>query len=235
MADIIRWPVIMACPGGEELPLMADLSARRDAQVVAVADPDGSSLGAGLAEVMGIGLVKDLQEVPRGQARYLVHPPLNAMIAPMVDLAPSMGLEAVSAREFARRIADPAQGGPAPASRTSLRKLDHQLVEAETAAIHRTLSRIEEALDREALLRWLLGLATRATGAGSGSIMLFDPATEELYVAFAYGLSQQVMHKTRVRMGEGIAGRVAQNRQAELITSNQHPVPGGIGPPAALR
>ena len=34
--------------------------------------------------------------------------------------------------------------------------------------------RIEEALDRESLLRWLLGLATRATGASSGSIMLFD-------------------------------------------------------------
>ena len=128
MADIIRWPVIMACPGEEELPLMADLSARRDAQVVAVADPDGSSLGAGIAEVMGIGLVKDLAEVPRGQAKFLVHGPLDAKVAPLVDLADSVGLEAVSAREFARMIADPAQG-PEPAAGTPLRKLDHQLVD----------------------------------------------------------------------------------------------------------
>ena len=102
-------------------------------------------------------------------------------------------------------------------------RINHDFLEMETTAIHRTLSRLEEALDREALLRWLLGLATRATRAGSGSLMLFDEAAGELYLAFAYGLSETTMHHTRVRLGDGIAGRVAATGQAEFITDNRHP------------
>ena len=102
-------------------------------------------------------------------------------------------------------------------------RINHDFLEMETTAIHRTLSRLEEALDREALLRWLLGLATRATQAGSGSIMLFDEPSGELYLAFAHGLSETTMHRTRVRLGDGIAGRVAATGEAELITDNRHP------------
>jgi len=72
-------------------------------------------------------------------------------------------------------------------------------------------------------LRWLLSLATRATSAGSGSIMLYDSNSQELYVAFAYGLSQHTVHRTRVRLGQGIAGGVAESRQAVFITDNKHP------------
>jgi hypothetical protein len=161
-------------------------------------------------------------------------------------MAPSFGLEAILARDFSQLLNGPKIApvgrelptarceieaapqrersfGVAPAARRPAPRPDHDLLEMETAAIHRTLSRIEEALDREALLRWLLSLATRATGATSGSIMLFDDRSEELYVAYAYGLSQHTMHATRVRLGEGIAGRVAETRTAEMITDNRHP------------
>ncbi len=60
MADIIKWPVIMVCPGEEELSLLAELSARRDARIVAIADSDGFSVGASLAEVMGLPVISDL-------------------------------------------------------------------------------------------------------------------------------------------------------------------------------
>jgi hypothetical protein len=235
VADIIQWPVVLVCPDEEELTLMADLSARRDARIVAVVDPEGFSIGAGLAEVMGVPVVQDLDAVERGVARYLVHPPLDDSVAPIVDRAAEHGLEPVAARDFAAllagpRLDDPAFGGggvrpPAPPYTGSTRPgpEDFDLLEIETAAIHRTLSRIEEALDREALLRWLLGLATRATGATSGSIMLYDEGAEELYVAFAYGLSQHTVHRTRVRLGQGIAGQVAETRQARIISDNRHP------------
>jgi len=237
VADIIKWPVILVCPGEDELSLLADLSARRDARIVAVLDPDGTSVGGSLAEVMGLTLVRDLTELIPGAARYLVHPPLNETVTEFVDAAESFGLEPVTAVAFAAMISGPKVAPSEPASRPvadstragwptdgSPSNLPEQdLLELETAAIHRTLSRIEEALDREALLRWLLSLATRATGATSGSIMLFDDRSEELYVAYAYGLSQHTMHSTRVRLGEGIAGRVAENRVAELITDNHHP------------
>ncbi|MDX2473677.1 MAG: GAF domain-containing protein [Candidatus Krumholzibacteria bacterium] len=244
MADIIKWPVVLVCPGEEELSLLADLSARRDARIVAVVDPDGTSVGAGLAEVMGLPVISDLAELTPGVARYLIHPPLNDTISAFADLGPDYGLETISAKDFSLRFTGPkaAPIAPAilgttteeqvdlafvetdpPAQSPTMGQPDQDLLELETAAIHRTLSRIEEALDREALLRWLLSLATRATGASSGSIMLFDDRSEELYVAYAYGLSQHTMHTTRVRLGEGIAGRVAETRTAELITDNRHP------------
>ncbi len=212
----------MVSPGEEELPLLAGLTSRSDARVVAVVDPDGNSLGGGLAEVMGIPVVRDLEDIPSGQAQYLIYPALSENVAPFVDLAPAVGLEPMTTREFTRTLENPTQGSRINVTQR-LPLTDHEDLEVESAAIHRTLSRIEEALDREGLLRWLLGLAIRATGSDSGSIMLLDNATEELYVAFAEGLSQQTMLRTRVRMGEGIAGKVALSRKAELITSNKHP------------
>ncbi len=231
MAEIIKWPVVLVCPGEDELSLLADLSVRRDARIVAVADPNNMSVGAGLAEIMGLTVIANLSELMPGSARYLVHPPLDDLVSVYVDAAADLGLEAIPAREFAAMITGPKlapapdeQRTPAPGEEAeSAHRSERDLLELETAAIHRTLSRIEEALDREALLRWLLSLATRATGATSGSIMLFDDHSEELYVAYAYGLSQHTMHTTRVRLGEGIAGRVAKNRVAELITDNRHP------------
>ena len=222
MAEIIKWPVIMVCPGEDDLPLLAALTSRSDAQVIAVADPDGSSLGAGLAEVMGILVIRDLDPGPIQDARYLVYPELNDRTVPFVDLAPELGLQPLKTREFRALLEDPTHRGGGSTDHI-LPALDPEGLELESAAIHRTLSRIEEALDREGLLRWILGLAVRAVGADSGSIMLLDEVADELYVAFAEGLSQQTMLRTRVRMGEGIAGRVALKRKPELITDNQHP------------
>gem|GEM_PF-1101116 len=238
MAEIIKWPVVLVCPGEDELTLLADLSARRDARILAVVDPEGFSIGASLAEVMGLRVIKDLSELEPGSAQYLVHPPLNDHVAPIVDTAEQYGLKAISAKKFPKFMAGPnltdprfptdpdAQPRFTPGvftGKASAAHNDFDLLELETAAIHRTLSRIEEALDREGLLRWLLGLATRSTGACSGSIMLFDRHSEELYVAFAYGLSQNTIHRTRVRLGEGVAGSVAESRKAVFITDNRHP------------
>ena len=238
MAEIIKWPVVLVCPGEDELPLLADLSARRDARILAVIDPEGFSVGASLAEVMGVRVIRDLAELASGSGTFLVHPPLNDQIAIIVDQAADFDMKPVSALDFPKLMAGPSltdprfptdpEGKPrfkpgVFSGNATAEKTNFDLLELETAAIHRTLSRIEEALDREGLLRWLLALATRATGAGSGSIMLYDRHSEELYVAFAYGLSQHTIHRTRVRMGEGIAGQVADTRKAVFITDNKHP------------
>jgi hypothetical protein len=239
LAEIIKWPVVLVTPGEDELPLLAELSTRRDARIVAVLDPVRTSIGAGLAEIMGLPIIASLAELAPGSARWLVHPPLNDLVATLVDQAPDHGLETVLARDFADQISGPRlAAAPAEATEKDLDEAlsglsraaartgpaaDLEFLELETAAIHRTLSRIEEALDREALLRWLLGLATRATGATSGSIMLLDHESDELYVAFAYGLSQSTLHRTRVRLGDAVAGRVARTRQAELVNGPRHP------------
>jgi hypothetical protein len=239
LVEIIKWTVVLVTPGEDELPLLAELSTRRDARIIAVLDPTGLSIGAGLAEVMGLPIIASLAELAPGSAHWLVHPPLNDIVADLVDQATAAGLEPVAAHEFSDQLSGPrlaaapeatpeqdldvALSGLSVAAPRTTPAGDREFLELETATIHRTLSRIEEALDREALLRWLLGLATRATGATSGSLMLLDHQSDELYVAFAYGLSEATQHRTRVRLGEAVAGRVARSRQAELVRGPQHP------------
>jgi len=222
MSAEIKWTIIMVTPGEEELSLLAKLRTRRDARVIGLVDPDSTSVGAGLAEIMGLPVFKDLASIPRGSARFLIHPPLNDAIELIIDDALSYELTPVSAVNFANLLVDHALTAT-PRSRPAATRNNFDFLETETAVIHETLGRIEEALDREALLRWLLKLATKATGAGSGSVMLFDEATQELYVAFAHGLSQNTLHRTRVRLGEGISGKVAASGKAEIIRGNLNP------------
>ena len=59
MAIGIRWSVVLACPGEGELALLAALSARRDVRKLAVGDPARASLGAELAEIMGLAVLLD--------------------------------------------------------------------------------------------------------------------------------------------------------------------------------
>ncbi len=212
----------MVTPGEDELSLLAKLRTRRDARVVGLVDPDGNSVGAGLAEIIGLPVFKDLQAIPRGSARFLIHPPMNDAVESIIADAMNHELTPVSANNFANLLVDHALTATAQ-PRPAASRNNFDFLESETSTIHETLGRIEEALDREALLRWLLKLATKATGAGSGSIMLFDKSTQELYVAFAYGLSQNTLHRTRVRLGEGISGRVAASGKAELIRGDRNP------------
>lgn len=222
MPEQPRWTVVLVRPDEEQLSLLANLSARRNVTIAAIYDPEGTSAGASLAPILGLRVIDDLAVLDEDEARYLVHPPRDDRNAAVIDEAPEHGLEPVPAADFPALLAADTltrrrRTVAAPDSRA------REFLEQETAAIHRTLSRIEEALDGESLLRWLLSLALRATAASSGSILLFDEASEELYVGFAHGLSQSTLHSTRVRLGEGIAGQVARSREAQWIRDNRHP------------
>jgi len=46
-----------------------------------------------------------------------------------------------------------------------------------------------------------------------------------LYVAHAYGLDAEVQNATRITIGEGIAGRVAQSRKPMIINGRASDLP----------
>ena len=83
------------------------------------------------------------------------------------------------------------------------------------------LDQIREALalseDRQRLFREVLALAVEQTGAESGSIMVLDESEAELRIAFADGLSSDVVRTTRQKIGEGVAGRVVAEQQGLII------------------
>lgn len=222
MSEETKWRVVLVIPGEDELSLLAELTERKDVHVVGLLDPAGESVGAGMAEIMSLPVFSSLEEIPEDEVRFLIHPPLSDEVAAIIDGSVGRPFTCVSAVNFANLLVDHALATiqePRPAAH----RVNFDFLEKETAAIHQTLGRIEEAMDREGLLRWLLKLATKAVGAAGGSIMLFDETTQELYVAFAHGMSQSTLHRTRIRLGEGISGMVAQERKAELIKGNRHP------------
>lgn len=92
---------------------------------------------------------------------------------------------------------------------------------AEHAPRGSRLDRIREALalteDRQRLFREVLALAVEQTGAESGSIMVLDESETELRIAFAEGLSPDVVRATRQPLGEGVAGRVAREGRGLVI------------------
>ena len=49
------------------------------------------------------------------------------------------------------------------------------------------------------------------------SLMLLDASREELFIKLSYGLDEWIVENTRVRVGEGIAGKVAQTGEGILI------------------
>ena len=86
-------------------------------------------------------------------------------------------------------------------------------------------SAIDESLERmdlprnniDTLLQVLLDVALKTMGAEMGSIMLLDQETGELFVKTAKGLDEEIIKDVRMKIGEGIAGLVARNKQALLL------------------
>ncbi|HPP73805.1 MAG TPA: ATP-binding protein [Armatimonadota bacterium] len=86
------------------------------------------------------------------------------------------------------------------------------------------LKQLSEALisqvDLKHALDLALEMATVVIGARTASIMLLDPNGEELYIAAARGLSEDIVKNAKVKIGEGLAGMVAKEGEALVINSD---------------
>lgn len=89
------------------------------------------------------------------------------------------------------------------------------------AGAGRRLTEIRDALalsdDRQRLFREVLALSIAETGADAGSLMLVDEDEGELRIAFADGLSHDTVRSVRQKIGEGIAGTVAQSGKPLIV------------------
>jgi signal transduction histidine kinase/CheY-like chemotaxis protein len=72
-------------------------------------------------------------------------------------------------------------------------------------------------MDLDALLQLIVNTSSQATGADRCSLMLLQPETGELVVRAAVGLPSTVITTARERIGQGIAGYVAQTHQTLLL------------------
>src|ERR1017187_9159641 len=75
---------------------------------------------------------------------------------------------------------------------------------------------LSSKLELAELLTSVLELASRVVDAETASLLLLDEATQELYFDVALGLGDD-LSKVRLKLGQGIAGAVAQTRKPEII------------------
>jgi GAF domain-containing protein len=68
---------------------------------------------------------------------------------------------------------------------------------------------VDLTIDTDELFQRVLEIALSVTGAEGGSLMLLDEARGELRVRVAAGVEPELWPKIRVKLGEGIAGKVA--------------------------
>jgi type IV pilus assembly protein PilB len=94
------------------------------------------------------------------------------------------------------------------------------LAQKEAKAL-RTLFEVNEVLnsakDIQTLLDLTIKLATRFMSAETSTLMLLDDKTDELIIK----TSGDELSRTRIRLGEGIAGMVARNGEAVLIEDTE--------------
>jgi GAF domain-containing protein len=197
--------------GGREkdLYVLGELQKRREIEIAYVYDRDPSAVGLEIAEILGLPRLND-------PAALAQQPPVDYVIVaePRTQFADELG----GLAESGARVIGPGEALQALCGREAP---PHAAVPTEgpdeAYSIEDALAAFERLFDREQLLKFLLDVGVQATGASAGSIMMYSSEAGELYIAYAIGLSERVMRRTRQKLGEGVAGLVAKERRGRLI------------------
>jgi len=186
-------------------------------EIVLVAHPDPDALALKIAEVLQIPRSNEpLDLLPLKPDRValpsLASPSASALVRAGISQRIFVTLDDLSSDW----PADVEHGSTEPPN--PIESWESRYDEAVASA---RLNRIRAALalseDRQFLFSEVLSLAVEQSAADQGSIMVVDQDLNELKIAFADGLPADVVRTTRQRLGEGIAGEVAQRGTPLII------------------
>ncbi len=85
------------------------------------------------------------------------------------------------------------------------------------SSLHRLGISLYSLLDVEQVMRQIITIVVQQLQAQRASLMLIDEESQEMRICAAYGLSEEVVRKARVKVGEGISGCVAQIGEPLLV------------------
>jgi GAF domain-containing protein len=193
-----------------DLPVLSALHNHKDVEIVVVYDRDRKAVGVEIAEILGIALahtpdqLADLHDIdfaaisePRGK------------FAAEVEILTRAGARHLNPSEALQKFRPDERAKPVRA----------HIEDAPAHSIEDTFTAIEKLLDRKELLKFLLEVGVESIGGSAGSVMLYSAETDELYIAYATGLSERVVKHTRQKLGQGVAGKVAKTRHPQLVAS----------------
>ncbi len=84
--------------------------------------------------------------------------------------------------------------------------------------------KIAPVLNQEELYDIIMDKSIEIAGAEQGSLMLVEETNEILSVKASKGIDKNILESVKVRMGEGISGKVAKDGKAMLINDIEHEV-----------
>jgi putative methionine-R-sulfoxide reductase with GAF domain/GGDEF domain-containing protein len=194
--------------GEEELNLLSEFHRTKGIEILGIYDRDPRALAMEIAEIIGVPTFCDDSFLPVfGGADYIV----------VTEKRKSFEREITLLTRERKKIINPSEAVNYLASGSAITAGEGDEAYKWPLHLEEALKYLNRITDRERLLKWLLEISVRAVGASAGSIMLYSEHSQELYIAYATGLSSRVVQKTRQRIGVGIAGQVAETKEARLL------------------
>ncbi len=202
--------VTCAILGGREkdLQILSELQRRDNVRISFIYESIPNAIGLEIAEILGITRFSSPPQAFPEDLDFIIVSEPRERFNDILKLLSKSPAKIISSQEALNSIC---------------RDEPRESVETEAAhgdiyAIEDALGALEKIFNKKELLKFLLDIAVRAAKASTGSIMLYSPDTCDLYIGYAIGLSEKVIKKTRQKLGEGIAGSVARQKRAKLIT-----------------
>lgn len=194
----------------QDLSVLGALHNQPGVEIACVYDRDRQAVGIDIAEILGIARLHSPDQLTelRGLDYVAVSEPREKYAAE-TEILVRAGARLVNPAEVFQQLAPGATKPPVKEAG------EH----GPPLTIEDTLGALEKLFDRRELLKFLLDVAVAAAGGSAGSIMLYSPEADELYIGYATGLSERVVKATRQKLGEGIAGTVARTKQPRLVTT----------------
>ena len=184
----------------EALQLIPLLAANPEIEIGPVYDPEAAMLRAQLA-ASDPAAAERLTSDPRALAE-------DPMLYAVVDAGVGQDFATLHPEVVDRgvQIVTPLTARLLWAYGSSARDRKAELLQA----LHEVVESYNLTIDADELFGRMLEIAQGITGADGGSLMLLDAEAGELRVRVATGLEPELWPKIRVRLGEGIAGKVAE-------------------------
>lgn len=92
---------------------------------------------------------------------------------------------------------------------------------SEISRLKELSDRLIELADLKTALDLILGMAVELIGADTASIMLREKDSESLRILASRGLPSDVVRKTELHVGDGLAGRVAVDNKALILNTDE--------------
>ena len=100
-------------------------------------------------------------------------------------------------------------------------EMENRIPLADLNFFHQLTRSLTSSFDLDTILRTILEQMERTIEAELWTLLMLDDATQELYYAIASGGEQEALRGLRVKVGEGVAGWVAQHGESLIVPESE--------------